>query len=83
MSDERCKVPYVRPPRPNRQEIQKAIDEALERAARDGLIENSGERRWSNRTSRYEIVWRSKIFGQLQPDGSEEGGRSDDRAANG
>jgi hypothetical protein len=58
MTEKRSKVPNVQTLRPNRQEI----DEALESLARDGLIEDSGERRWSNRNGRYEIVWRSKIF---------------------
>lgn len=40
---------------------REAIDEALQEAARKGLIVDSGERRWSERTGRYEIVWKSKI----------------------
>jgi hypothetical protein len=41
---------------------QKALDEAFQEAARKGLIVDSGERRWSERTGRYEIVWKSKIY---------------------
>jgi hypothetical protein len=41
-----------------------AIEEAIEEAARMGLIVDSGERRWSERTGRYEIVWQSKIYKQ-------------------
>jgi hypothetical protein len=39
-----------------------AIEQAIEEAARMGLIVDSGERRWSQRTGRYEIVWKSKIY---------------------
>jgi hypothetical protein len=39
-----------------------AIEQAIEEAARMGLIVDSGERRWSERTGRYEIVWKSKIY---------------------
>jgi hypothetical protein len=35
---------------------------AIEEAARMGLIVDSGERRWSERTGRYEIVWKSKVY---------------------
>jgi hypothetical protein len=40
------------------------IEEAIHRLAREGLIVDSGERRWSERTGRYEIVWKSKIYKQ-------------------
>ena len=43
-------------------EKRKAIEEALHRLAREGLIVDSGERRWSEQTGRYEIVWKSKIY---------------------
>jgi hypothetical protein len=29
-----------------------------------GLVADSGQRRWSERTGRYEIVWESKLFGK-------------------
>jgi hypothetical protein len=38
------------------------IEQAIEEAARMGLIVDSGERRWSERAGRYEIVWKSKIY---------------------
>jgi hypothetical protein len=41
---------------------RKAIEQALHRLAREGLIVDSGERRWSEHTGRYEIVWKSKIY---------------------
>ena len=41
-----------------------AIERAIEEAARMGVIVDSGERRWSKRTRRYEIVWKSKIYKQ-------------------
>jgi hypothetical protein len=34
-----------------------AIEQAIQDLARDGLIVDSGRRRWSARTGRYEIVW--------------------------
>jgi biotin operon repressor len=43
---------------PTREEIE----EAIQRLAEEGLIVDSGERRWSARTGRYEIVWKSKIY---------------------
>jgi hypothetical protein len=39
-----------------------AIEQAIEEAARMGLIVDSGERRWNERTGRYEIVWKSKVY---------------------
>jgi hypothetical protein len=44
------------------EEIEEAIQEAFQRAAREGLIVDSGKRRWSERTGRYEILWESKIY---------------------
>ena len=40
-----------------------AMDEVLQEAVRRKIIVDSGKRRWSDRTGRYEIVWKSKIFG--------------------
>jgi hypothetical protein len=37
-----------------------AIEQAIQSLARKGLIVNSGRRRWSERTGRYEIVWISQ-----------------------
>jgi hypothetical protein len=44
-------------------EIQRLIEEAIQDLARKGLVVDSGQRRWSQRTGRYEIVWESKIAG--------------------
>jgi hypothetical protein len=45
-----------------RQFTLEEIEEAIKQLAREGLIVDSGERRWSERTGRYEIVWKSKIY---------------------
>jgi hypothetical protein len=39
------------------QEIYGAVDEAILRLAREGLIVDTGRRRWSERTRSYQIVW--------------------------
>jgi hypothetical protein len=39
------------------EEKYEAIDEAIRSLARDGLIFDTGRRRWSKRTATYEIVW--------------------------
>jgi hypothetical protein len=39
-----------------------AIEQAIQDLARDGLIVDSGRRRWSDRTGRYEIVWAASEF---------------------
>jgi hypothetical protein len=44
-------------------EIQLAIEEAIQHFVRKGWIVDSGQRRWSQRTGRYEIVWESKYAG--------------------
>jgi hypothetical protein len=36
---------------------EEQIQEAIESLARDGLIVDSGQRRWSERTQSYQIVW--------------------------
>jgi hypothetical protein len=33
------------------------IEAAIQRLVEEGLVEDSGRRRWSERTGRYEIVW--------------------------
>jgi hypothetical protein len=38
-------------------EIQRSIEEATQDFVRKGLVVDSGQRRWSPRTGRYEIVW--------------------------
>jgi hypothetical protein len=45
-------------------EIQLAIEATIRDFAGKGLIADSGQRRWSLRTGRYEIVWESKLFGK-------------------
>ena len=45
-------------------EIQLAIEAAIQELVRKGLVVDSGQRRWSQRTGRYEIVWESKLFGK-------------------
>jgi hypothetical protein len=45
-------------------EIRCSIDEAIRDLVRKGLEVNSGQRRWSKRTGRYETVWESKVFGK-------------------
>ena len=45
-------------------EIQRSIEEAIQELVRRGLAVDSGQRRWSQRTGRYEIVWESKLFGK-------------------
>ena len=44
---------------PTLSEIETAIQELVE----EGLVADSGRRRWSERTGRYEIVWRSTEAG--------------------
>jgi hypothetical protein len=39
------------------EDFYERVREATEDLARDGLIVDSGRRRWSERTQRYEIVW--------------------------
>ena len=48
-------------------EIQLAIEAAIQELVRKGLVVDSGQRRWSERTGRYEIVWESKLFGKTFP----------------
>ena len=48
---------------PDDKEMLDAMDEALQRAVKEGIIVDSSERKWSDRTGRYEIVWKSKISG--------------------
>ena len=45
-------------------QTQLAIEEAIQHFVRNGWIVDSGQRRWSQRTGRYEIVWESKIAGK-------------------
>jgi hypothetical protein len=45
-------------------EIQFAIEEAIQDCVRKGLLIDSGRKKWSQRTGRYEIVWESTVFGK-------------------
>ena len=38
-------------------EVNDPVRDALEELVRMGLVVDSGRRRWSDRTGRYEIVW--------------------------
>jgi chromosome segregation and condensation protein ScpB len=39
-----------------------AIEQAIQDLAREGLIVDSGQRRWSERTRSYQIVWVAREF---------------------
>jgi hypothetical protein len=39
-----------------------AIEQAIQDLAREGLIVDTGQRRWSARAGRYEIVWAASEF---------------------
>ena len=43
-------------------EIYDAIEQAFQSLAREGLIVDSGHRRWSERTRSYQIVWVAREF---------------------
>jgi hypothetical protein len=45
-------------------EVRRSIEEAIQELVRMGLVVDSGQKRWSQRTGRYEIVWESKIAGK-------------------
>jgi hypothetical protein len=45
-------------------EIQRSIEEAIQDLVRKGLAVDSGQRKWSQRTDSYEIVWESTVFGK-------------------
>ena len=45
-------------------EIRRSIDETIQDLVRKGLVVDSGQRTWSERTRRYEIVWESMVFGK-------------------
>jgi hypothetical protein len=40
------------------------IRAAIQDLVRKGLVVDSGQGRWSQRTGRYEIVWESAVFGK-------------------
>jgi hypothetical protein len=41
----------------NEKEKHEATEQTLQKLARDGLIVDTGRRRWSKRTRSYQIVW--------------------------
>jgi hypothetical protein len=45
-------------------EIQRSIEEAIQDCVRKGLLIESGRKKSSQRTGRYEIVWESTVFGK-------------------
>jgi len=45
-------------------ELQRSIEEAIQHFVKKGWLVDSGQRRWSQRTGRYEIVWESTVFGK-------------------
>ncbi|OIQ72121.1 hypothetical protein GALL_462550 [mine drainage metagenome] len=45
-------------------EIQLAIEAAIQDFVRKGLVADSGQRRWSERTGRCEIVWEYTAAGK-------------------
>lgn len=45
-------------------EIRRSIDKAIQELVRKGLVIDSGQRRWSKRTGRYEVVWVSTPSGK-------------------
>jgi hypothetical protein len=44
------------------EEVDDAIEQALQDRAREGLIVDTGRRRWSERTRSYQIVWVAREF---------------------
>ncbi len=46
-------------------EIRRSIEEAIQELVRKGLVVDSGQRRWSQRTGRYEIVWEYTAAGKM------------------
>jgi len=51
--------------RPLDEDDDDAIEQAIQNLARKGLIVDSGRRRWSEQTGRYEIVSVSSEFADL------------------
>ena len=49
---------------PTDAEIQPLIEEAIQHFVRKGWLVDSGQRRWSQRTRGYEIVWEFTVFGK-------------------
>ena len=45
-------------------EVKRSIEEAIQELVRKGLLVDSGQRRWSERSKRYEIVWKATDAGR-------------------
>jgi hypothetical protein len=45
--------------------VEEQIQEAIQSLAHEGLIVDSGQRRWSERTQSYQIVWVAARFAKL------------------
>jgi hypothetical protein len=48
--------------RPDSADDDDAIEQAIQNLAREGLIVDSGRRRWNELTGRYDIVWVDREF---------------------
>ena len=48
--------------RPDSADDDDAIEQAIQNLAREGLIVDSGRRRWNELTGRYDIVWVAREF---------------------
>ncbi len=71
MTNERFKRPNPLPVLSDDEDTMEAIDEdniyksvnkAIQELAREGKIYDTGQRRWSERTGSYQIVWAAKIL---------------------
>ena len=51
----------------NEKEKHKAMEQTLQKLAREGLIVDTGRRRWSERTRSYQIIWEA-VPGKLPSD---------------
>jgi len=51
----------------NEKEKHKVIEQTLQKLAREGLIVDTGRRRWSERTRSYQIIWEA-VPGKLPSD---------------
>jgi hypothetical protein len=58
----RSNGPSLPPVMPDYDETRDEIEEAIFRLVRKGQVVDSGRRRWSERTGRYQIVWVAKCW---------------------
>ena len=49
----------------DRTQMRIAIEAAIQDFVGRGLVADSGQRRWSERTGRYEIVWKYTAAGKM------------------